>query len=449
VRRYAVLFAIGLAVYGALAWSRLGRQSAAPHFVVQADAWLHGHASIDLPVPGGWGNDWAQVQTVELDDGSTVRGRYTTKHQFRTLGGDLIEPVHMRRLAGTTAYMSFPPLPTLLMVPSAAISGRAGNDEIPNLLIAALIPPLALLMLRRLAAAGLSRRTEREDLWLVALLAFGTLMFYVALQGSVWHFAHVCGVALALMYVWASIEAVHPWIAGLALGAAALTRTPMAFMFPLFALEAWRIHRADRRALVRVLARFAVPVAAFAIAAGVYNFVRFGSPTEFGHTFLEVRQQLQIEQYGLFSAHYLLRNLAVALLQLPIPIGQSPWLQINGHGLALWVTTPALALLISRQQSPIRRALWITCTCVALPSLFYQNTGWVQFGYRFSLDYIVLLIALIAACGRALTWVAKGLIIASIVINLAGALIFDRSPQYFQYEYDRVKILGGAASVAN
>ena len=449
MRRYALLFAIGLVIYGLFAWNRLGKQSAAPHFVYQADAWLHGHTDVAQPVPGGWGNDWARVDTVELDDGTSARGRFTTSG-FRTTTGEILEPRRVRRTISTTAYMSFPELPAVLMIPSAAISGRAGNDTIPNLLVAALIPPLALLMLRRLAAAGLSKRSERDNLWLVALLSVGTVLFYSALQGSVWYAAHVCGVALALVYVWASVEAAHPIAAGVALGAAALTRTPMAFMFPLFVFEAWRMHGKQRRQLVVTLAKLAIPVACFAIAGGAYNMIRFGSPTEFGHTFLEVRQQAQIEQYGLFSLHYLPRNLAVALLQLPLVVGHSPWLEINGHGLALWLTTPALFLLISRERSPIRRALWITCACVALPSLLYQNSGWVQFGYRFSLDYTVLLVALIACCGRPLNRLGKGLIIASIVINLWGALVFDRFGwRSYDFTYDRVKILGGAASVAN
>jgi hypothetical protein len=256
----------------------------------------------------------------------------------------------------------------------------------------------------------------------------------------VWHLAHVCGVVLALVYAWASIEAKRPIAAGLALGAAALTRTPMAFMFPLFVLEWWRVSPRDWRRL----AAFALPILAFAIAGGAYNLARFGSFTEFGHRFLEVRQQQQIEEYGLASLHYLPRNLAVAFAQLPLASGK-----ISGHGLALWVTTPALALLTSREASPIRRALWITTACVALPSLLYQNTGWVQFGYRFSLDYMVFLVMLIAACGRAMTPLARTLIAVSIAINLYGAYVFDRDPSAFEYDYDHVKIFGGVAWVAN
>ena len=433
MRLYAALFAIGLVVYGALAWGRLGKQSAAPQFVYQADAWLHGQAAIQPPLVD---NDWAKIETVTLADGTEARGkRMATRPVFHTLGGAEIPISEVRQSRSVTWYMSFPPLPTLLMLPSAAISGRAGDDVIPTLLIAALILPLALLVLRRLAAAGMSSRTLRDDLWLVATLAFGSVLFFSSVQGKVWYTAHVVGVALALVYAWASIEAKHPIAAGLALGAAALTRTPMAFMFPLFVLEAWRMAggRAHWRELVRPLAKFAAPVIAFALAGMIYNVARFGSPTEFGHTYLDVRQQQQIEQWGLASYHYLGRNLAVAFTLLPDWVGRAPWIQIGGHGLALWFTTPLLAYVVwPREKNPLHRALWLTVACVAVPSLLYQNSGWVQFGYRFSLDYMVFLIMLLAIGGRPLGRLAKTLIVVGIAINLFGAVTFDRDWKYYR-----------------
>jgi hypothetical protein len=441
VRLYAALFAIGLAVYGLVAWDRVARPSAAPHFMVQADAWLSGHAAIDAPLVG---DDWAKVEAVTLDDGTQVSGRrMSTRAMFRTLDGRELPVSRIRGSLGKTAYMSFPPFPTVVMLPGAAISGRAGNDVIPTLLIAALILPLALATLRRLAQAGLSKRSLGDDLWLVATLAFGTVLFFTAVQGKVWYTAHVVGVALALAYAWASIEARHPIVAGLALGAAALTRTAMAFMVILFVCEAWRIHgglaawRADRKPMIRALARsllvFGAPIVAFAIAGMAYNLVRFGSPTEFGHSYLEVRQQLQIEQFGLASYHYLARNLAVAFTLLPELSSRAPYVQISGHGLALWVTTPILVFLLwPRERNALHRTLWLCVVAVALPSLLYQNSGWVQFGYRFSLDYIVLLILLLAIGGRPLSRFAKLLIIAGIAINLFGALTFDRGWTYYR-----------------
>ena len=442
MRLYAALFAVGLAVYGLVAWDRVWRPSSSPHFVYQADAWLRGRAAIDPPPPTG--DDWAQIETVVLDDDTTVAGRrMTTRPAFHTLDGRELPISRVRASRGKTSYMSFPPFPTVLMLPGALISGRAANDFLPTLIIAALILPLALLVLRRLADAGLSHRSVRDDLWLVATLAFGSVLWFSAVQGKVWYTAHVVGVALALIYAWASIEARRPIVAGLALGAAALTRTAMAFMVLLFLCEAWRTcgglaaWRADRpamlRALVRPLLRFAAPLAAFAVAGMIYNQVRFGAPTEFGHSYLAVRQQALIEQYGLASYHYLSRNLAVAFTLLPDISLRPPYVQISGHGLALWFTTPVLLLLLwPREKNPLHRTLWLCVAAVALPSLLYQNSGWVQFGYRFSLDYFVLLIMLLAIGGRPFTRWTRALIVAGIAINLFGAITFDRDWRYYR-----------------
>ena len=436
------LYAVGFAVLAAVAGDRLTKQSSDPHFVYQAAAWLDGSLAIPEPVKG---DDWARVETVVLDDGTEVRGRrLASKPAFRTTAGDDISIARVKASKGKTAYVSFPPFPAVVFLPQAAIWGRQANDVFPTVLIAALVLPLAWLVLRRLADAGLSKATPREQLWLVATLAFGTVFFFSAVQGKVWFTAHVIGVVLALVYTWASIEAKRPLVAGIALALAAITRTPMAFMFPLFVLEAWRVAgggerwRTDRRAIVKELARkaawFAAPVVAIAVVAIVLNALRFGAPTEFGHSYLEVRQQAQIEQHGLFSYHYLARNLAVAFTLLPELTGKAdPAFQISGHGLALWFTSPILlTLLWPRTRGPIHRALWITVACVAIPIFFYQNSGWFQFGYRFSLDYVVFLVALLAVGGRPLGKIARGLIVVGIIVNLFGATTFGREMKYYR-----------------
>ncbi len=437
-QQYVVLYVIGLLAFGAVTGSRLWRPSSAPHFVFQAEAWLHGHLAVTAGITG---DDWAKIETVALDDGSRVRGRrLQTRPMFRTLAGSEIATTRVRTTVSNEFHMSFPPLPAVLLLPQTLISGRAANDTLFTVLFAALVLPLGFALLRRLAAAGVSANRAVDDLWLVAALGFGTVFFFAAVQGKVWFTAHVVGVVFALIYAWASVEAKHPWLAGIALACAATTRTPMAFMFPLFIFEAWRMAqhvRHDRAAFTRqlgaTLVRFVLPVVVGALAAAAYNYVRFTSFTEFGHTYLDVRQQQQIERFGLFSVHYLARNLAVAFTLLPELPGRAPWLQIGGHGLALWFTTPIfLTLLWPKQRNATSRALWLTVACVAIPTLFYQNSGWWQFGYRFSLDYSVFLIMLLAVGGRPLSRMGKALIIFGVVVNLFGAITFDRSFEYYR-----------------
>jgi glucan phosphoethanolaminetransferase (alkaline phosphatase superfamily) len=98
------------------------------------------------------------------------------------------------------------------------------------------------------------------------------------------------------------------------------------------------------------------------------------------------------------------------------------------------VTTPALGYTVApKERSPLSRGLWLTILATALPSLLYQNSGFLQFGYRFSLDYIVFLVMLLAVGGRRFSWLWKALVIFGIAVNLFGAIVFDRFGGVFAY----------------
>jgi hypothetical protein len=85
----------------------------------------------------------------------------------------------------------------------------------------------------------------------------------------------------------------------------------MLFMAPLFLWELWRGDLAV--CALAASSRFArSPAVAIGLVCAWYNFARFHEWTEFGHSYLAVRQQAQIERYGLFDLHYFGRNLAVA-----------------------------------------------------------------------------------------------------------------------------------------
>jgi hypothetical protein len=78
---------------------------------------------------------------------------------------------------------------------------------------------------------------------------------------------------------------------------------------------------------------------------------------------------------------------------------------------------------------------------VAVWSLCYQNSGWIQFGYRFALDYIVLLVLLLAVGGRPINHWTKALIVIGVLINLFGAVTFQRFGQFYKTDtaaYDTV-----------
>jgi hypothetical protein len=424
---------------------RLVGHSPYNHYVYLAEGWLHGRLALAGPPPNE--NDWAKVEVLKLRDGRELRGIYGSRtggptDRFYPLRGKA-ETIPAGDIASRSAirYVSFPPFPAVPMLPFVAIWGLSFNDVLFTALWAGLNPMLLFLLLRYLRRAGLSRRTDVEDLWLTALFGVGSVYFFCSVVGQVWFTAHVAAVTLSIGYVWASIGARRPILAGLFVALGFATRPPWV-VIPLFLFEAVRAAGgldglrtpAGQRALRRSMLDFLAPIAFVGALLAWHNYVRFANPFEFGHKFLAVQWQERMFRFGLFNYHFLSRNLAAALVLLPRVMDHWPYVKVGQHGMSLLVTSPNIAYALApRERSPLAKALWITIATTALPSLLYHNSGYVQGGYRFSLDYMVYFVVLLAVGGRPQTKLFRALVVFAFAVNLFLAITFGRFPQ-FTYE---------------
>jgi len=387
------------------------------HFALLAEAWLKGRLDLGGPPPDyARGNDFAAFQ-----------GRW---------------------------FVVFPAFPSVLLVPLVAVAGRAEAvaDGRFFLSLAGLAPALLFLVLEKLTRSGESKRSELENLLLAGLFCFGSVYFFCSVQGTVWFAAHTVSAVLLALYLLFAFGAERPLLAGLCLAFGIATRTPLIFAAPLFVFEALRATRlkepggaglVQRYALGKLglmLALFALPIGAVLGLGLWHNAARFGDPFETGYRYLSIAWAGRIAKWGLFDYHYLAKNLGVMLTSLPWFPAQGGALQINGHGLALWVTTPMyLWLFMAKRWSALARALLLTALLVALPTLFYQNTGWVQFGYRFSNDYAVFLFVLLATQTPKLSRIFWAAAAWAIVWNAFGALTFGRPEHAKFYVIERTQ----------
>jgi len=422
-RRWALplaIFVLCAGVYCSTSAGRLLRPSPNNHYVHLAHAWLQGQLDLGGSPPGT--NDWACFDTVER--GPCPQGRYS-------FSGPEAERYRW--------YVSFPPLPAVLLLPVVAIFGLDTLDALFWALFAGFGPMLLFLVLRFLRESGRSGRTERDDLLVTALFAIGSVYFFAAVQGTVWFAAHVVAAAFICLYLLYAFGARRPGAAGLALGLAFLCRPATLLLVGFFALQAITAAKDEDRPwsasaprLLRTLAMFALPLALIVAASMWHNTARFGDPFEFGHRFLQIRWRSRIETWGLFSTHHLPRNLTVFLFSLPWLLESSPFIRITRHGLALWFTTPNLLWsLWPKKLDATVLALWAGVVPTALCTLLYQNTGWIQFGYRFSLDYLPLLLVLVALSGRRFGVAFLACAVFAIALNTFGAVTFDRYHQFY------------------
>jgi hypothetical protein len=391
------------------------------HFALQAEAWLRGRLDLGGPPPAYAGmNDFSRFEECW--------------------------------------YVPFPPFPALLLVPSVFLSGSAEETRDGRIfvLLAGVAPSVLFLALEKLRRLEVSARSERQNLALSFLFAFGSVYFFSAEQGTVWYAAHIVAAALGALYLLFALDAERPLLAGIALGLGFATRAPLLFALPLFLSEAWRkslpagfctleapaesLELVDRRGFARRLGLFMAPIGIVILVTFWHNHARFGDPFEVGYRYLEVVWRARIEKWGLFDYHYLGRNLAVVLTSLPWLGDSNVPFRLSAHGLALWVTTPAyLWVLWPKVRRAPHLALAVTVGAVALPTLLYQNTGWVQFGYRFSNDYAVFLFALLAIGGRRLGVAFWSVSALAVALNAFGALTFNRTEGSRYYVIERTQ----------
>ncbi|MFO0616508.1 MAG: hypothetical protein U0414_28200 [Polyangiaceae bacterium] len=355
--------------------------------------------------------------------------------------------------------MSFPPVPAALITPLVALSGGAEStrDGLFYLLLAGVAPAALFLALDKLSRAGRSRRSLVENAALALLFALGTVYWFTSVQGTVWFAAHVVGAGLLSLYLFASVDGDHPLLAGVTIGLAIGTRTPMFLALPLFVCEHVRASKVgsitdpffglDPRRFFRGWILFLAPLLVIGAALAWHNYARFHDPFEFGHQYLAIHWQGRIKKWGLFSTHYLAKNLAIMLTSLPFFGEPRVPPRINAHGLALTVTSPfylwalwprALARGSARFAF---RTIAIVAALIALADLLYQNSGWIQFGYRFSNDFAPLLFALIALGRRRLRVLFLVAAVFALAVNAFGAVTFQRAG------YERFYFVDGSQTI--
>jgi hypothetical protein len=87
------------------------------------------------------------------------------------------------------------------------------------------------------------------------------------------------------------------------------------------------------------------------------------------------------------------------------------------------VTPAVLYALRAKCSEAANRWLGLAIIAILLPTTLWFSTGWVQFGYRYSLDFMPFLLILVSAgMGRDLSRWAIAAVALSIGVNLWGTL---------------------------
>lgn len=267
------------------------------------------------------------------------------------------------------------------------------------------------------------------------LFGFGTVQWFHAANGAVWYFAHV----VALMFLWLALLEVagagRLVIAGLCISAAYMARSPaicaavfvIAYFWERFIPQRDSSGHVDFRRTLTSWFQFGGGLSAGVLLIAAYNQLRFGDPLNSGNTLIPNFDQLTAFHHGLFSLRYVPQHLSEMFTRLPAVRSEWPFVIPRMYAMAVWFTTPAFLLIFSaRFGTRLGFASLLAVLVTAVPILLHGASGFTQFGYRYTLDFTPFLVLLTASgIGCVLNWWKKGLILASIAINLWGIVMIN------------------------
>ncbi|HUQ46658.1 MAG TPA: hypothetical protein VM053_00280, partial [Gemmatimonadaceae bacterium] len=332
-------------------------------------------------------------------------------------------------------YLPFGPLPAILLVPFLWLLNAGVPLVVLGYVLTTANVALFLPICRRLG------NPAAHSAWLSLLYFGGTVYLPVALVGISTFFAHIVATTFLLLAILEILGKRRMLLAGLFLGLAATARMSVAFTLPFFIwLAIEPVLPADQRTGQKFrqsrIANTAVLLLGVAIPVGLYlwyNFARFGNALESGFALAALYTPAleEARSVGLFSLAHVPKNLFNMLVALPSAVRSSgsgalefPYLKPSPWGMGVFFCSPALLYLF---RAPLRdrlvQACWVGIACTLTPILAYYGIGFVQFGYRYALDFMPLIILLVARGTSGKTTPAfKALTTASVLINIWGAV---------------------------
>ncbi len=407
---YVFLFV--LAMYLTSNWTHIANPSAFNHYVLLSDAFLHGrfHLAFD---PG-------------FHDVSFYDNRF---------------------------FISQPPLPAILMLPFVLVYGITFNDIVFTIVLGAVNSAIVYDILVKLSGESKKPIVKKSNaLFLTSFFAFGTVAWSIAIQGQVWHTAHIVALFFLLLAIREIFGKKRFFIAGLFASTAIAARPSVFWAFLFFIVIGIKESLDDgdmKRFFIR-MGRFVIPYLAWAVLLGLFNYARFGNPLEFGFAYMNHAAYLKerLDAFGTLHPHYFMENLSVAFTSFFTIKNTPPYLIPPPEGMSMFVTSPLLIYAVRAfpkgsftltlikdaraffSENHIVIGAILASLCTAIPLLLYFNTGWIQFGYRYILDYLPFLVILLAYGMRGKIGILSTmLLVLSCCMILYGILIYLYYPE--------------------
>ena len=279
-------------------------------------------------------------------------------------------------------YVSFPPVPTLVMFPLTFLFGARTPDHLVILGYALLMVLATYLSMRKIGAS------ERVSAFWALFLVLGSNMLWMCTDGSVWFLAQALNMVLCLYAILCAVckkRCLSLIFTALAVGCRPFS---ILLFLPLLALFIEEDVKEKGMPLKKaVLSQWKVLMlpALIGLSYMIFNYARFRNPFEFGHTYLPEFNRGEPQ----FSASFILRNLPNIFR--PVTLGEDLSLSYSIYdGFLFFVANPFFIILFTRLRK-LRPYQWTALAAMVMNLvllLMHRTFGGWQFGARYTVDLL-------------------------------------------------------------
>jgi hypothetical protein len=294
------------------------------------------------------------------------------------------------------------PFPALLLIPFVALFDLFHLTYYQGYLmwlIAACVPLFIYAIARKLGYS-------KEDGWLLGLsFALGSVFIGVTSISSSWFFAQVLNTFLLFWALYEFYYHKRYWWIGILCACVLMTRATSIPIVLFFALEIWQGRGNHKQKLFQYV-QLGAPLLVAIVLLGTYNYLRFQSPFNGGYMMQLLHgNAVESRAIGVFSIKHIPTNFYYAFLTAPVPVTRDttswtlrfPFIADNVYGMSLFITSPYYLYFFGQKWRAFNihaRNLLIATVATALIVFSYYGVGLIQFGYRYSLDFLPTLFVL-------------------------------------------------------
>lgn len=329
-------------------------------------------------------------------------------------------------------YVCFPPFPSIVALPFAALPGKSVNSVLISLLLTCLSMYVFYRILQRIMPDPEGRK------WIFLAFFFGTGYWYTVISSHhVNGFAHVVCTTMLMLLLYELTGKRRPVLLGFFLGAAFLSRQMTVFHGLVVAYVLFFSEEKQWEGFKKVLV-FGI---SFSVAGAVYllfNYLRFDNPLETGYKYFLFEGitnwpevfQTRIEKYGLFNIKYFCHNLYYLLIK-----GHDvtftgrdhlTFSDVNPYGTSLLAASPfVVASFKSKAEKGFKIVAWTTIGLIVIGGCLYHNNGWQQVNtQRFTIDFLPVMMVLVAKGYHQIPrWLFHGMVVFAIGLNIISFLL--------------------------